>query len=108
MSIYSHNFILIPKITPITLKTMYSISQLAAQDCTPEGKGRIILLTARWTGLLSIHKTWLLLTGERLVFVWSIASHSTHYIQQISFTHTVYSPNLNDPCSTCTLAFIEK
>ena len=57
MSIYSHNCNLIPKITPITLKTMYRSSQLAPRVCTPEGKGRICCRLATTTRRPSVLTT---------------------------------------------------
>ena len=57
MSTYSHDFMLISKITHITLKTIYSTSQLAPCSCTPEGKGRIFPKERRPSVLLTQSRT---------------------------------------------------
>ena len=48
---------LISKIIPITLKTIYSTSQLAPCSCTPEGKGRIFPKERRPSVLLTQSRT---------------------------------------------------
>ena len=101
MSIYSHNCNLIPKITPITLKTIYRSSQLAPRVCTPEGKGRIFLKERSPSALTTQSRTHI--GPECLDFSLISPFTSTAVLHPFPLTASI-SPSHHSPSTTITFS----